>query len=126
MPCPPTRSTAKSWIVLSSWACAERTGRTLHQERGASIGGQTFRAVPGRPWRPLFDAKKLGLEQRLDKRRAVDGHERPVPAAAQVVDLACDQFLADAAFAFEEDCEISPGHTLDGAAKLLHRRRGAN
>ena len=50
----------------------------------------------------LLDAEQLGLEQRLDDRRAVDGDERPVAAPAQVVNLARDQFLAGAALPFDQ------------------------
>ena len=56
--------------------------------------------------RALLDAEELGLEQRLDERRAIDGDERTVPAPAQVVDLTGDELLADAALAFEQHGEI--------------------
>jgi hypothetical protein len=52
-------------------------------------------ANPGR--RAILDAEQLGLEQGFHDRRAVDGDERTVTAAAESMELPGDQLLAGAA-----------------------------
>ncbi len=54
----------------------------------------------GRPGEgALLVAEQLALQQRLGNRRAVDRQERPVGAAAVLVEGAGDQLLAGAALA---------------------------
>jgi hypothetical protein len=43
-------------------------------------------------------AKQFGLEQLVRQRRAVDVTEPPFAAGTQLMDRACDQLLAGAAF----------------------------
>ena len=85
--------------------------------------------------RAILDAEQLRLEQRIDQRRAVDGDERSVAAAAQVVDLARHELLADAGLAFQKDGEVRRGDVAgwfraDGPSPASSRstarpRRGA-
>ena len=70
--------------------------------------------------RPVFDAEELGLEQRLNERRAIDRHERSATARADLVNLPGDQLLADTAFAVYERDEVRDCHTLDALAHRLH------
>ena len=103
VPVPPTRSTARSWIARSSFACADerQIGHFVEKQR-AAVGVLELAAPAadaGR--RAVFDAEQLRLEQRFDERRAIDGDERTVPPAAQLVNLAGDQLLADTALPFQ-------------------------
>ena len=76
--------------------------------------------------RPLFDAKQLGLDQRLDERGAIDGDERTLPAAAELVNLARDQLLAGPALAFDQYREIRGRDPLDTFAQALHHQTRAD
>jgi hypothetical protein len=76
--------------------------------------------------RALFDPEELCLEQRLDHRRAVDGDEGAVPAAAQLVELPRHELLAGARLAFDEDREVGLRDTLDTIAQHLHHRGGSD
>src|SRR5439155_16253979 len=105
----------------------QRQIRHFVEEQRAAIGGLELAAAPadaGR--RPLFDAEELRLEQRLDKRRAVDGDKRTIPARAEVVNLTRHKLLSHSALAFEKDGEVSAGDPLDGAAQPVHRGRRSN
>ena len=97
------------------------------QEQRAAIGRLEL-ASPAADagGRAIFDAEQLGLEQRFDKRRAIDGDERAVAAPAQFVDLPCDELLADAAFAFEQHREVGDRHSLDRSAECGHDRGRSN
>ena len=113
-PWPPTRSTARSWIARSSLACAgQRQVGDLVEEQRAAVGVLELAApAPHAGGGAVLDAEQLGLEQRLDERGAVDRHERPGAARAQLVDLPGDQFLARAALALDEHGEVGGRHAL--------------
>src|SRR5688500_4760064 len=68
----------------------------------------------------FFDAEELGLEQRLNRRRAIHGNERPVPAAAQLVQLPGDELLAGAALTLDEDREVSNRDPLHALSEPVH------
>ena len=76
--------------------------------------------------RAFFDAEQLRLEERFDERRAVDGNKRSVATPADLVDLAGDQLLPYATFAFQEHREIGSGQPLDRRAQCLHDVGGSN
>src|SRR5438552_1307157 len=57
--------------------------------------------------RPFLDAEQLGLEQRLDQRRAVDGDKWPAAPAAELVNLSRDELLPRSRLAFERAVEIA-------------------
>ena len=74
-----------------------RQGEVGHlvQEQRAAIGVLELAAPPPHAGcGAILDAEQLGLEQRLDQRRAVDGDERAVPAPAARMNLPGHQFLA--------------------------------
>ena len=78
----------------------------LVEKQGSPVGLlelATTAADAGR--RALLDAEELGLDQRFNQRGAVDGHERPAATGAELVNLARDELLADAAFA-RERCTV--------------------
>ena len=90
------------------------------QEQRAAVGVLELAApAADAGGRAILDAEQLGLEQRFDKRGAIDGDERAVAAPAQFVDLARDQLLADAAFAFEQDREVGDRDALDRSRAAL-------
>ena len=97
-----------------------QVGHFVEEQRAAVGVLELAAAAADAGGRALFDAEQLGLEQRLDQRRAVDGDERPVAAPAQLVDLARDQLLADAALAFQQHREIGGRHSLDRSAECGH------
>ena len=89
--CPPTRSIVMSCSTRSSLACAagERSPTSSRKSVPAIRELELAATAPHAGRRALLDAEQLGLDQRLDQRRAVDGHERPaLPAAAHVQVLA--------------------------------------
>src|SRR5262245_15284459 len=78
----------------------ERQVRDLVEKQRAAVGVFELPAPAANArGRALLDAEQLRLEQRFDERRTVDRDERSMATAADVVDLASDQFLADARFA---------------------------
>src|SRR5205823_2555113 len=70
----------------------------------------------------LLMAKKLALQQRLGKSRAVQTDKRTVLARAGVVNGAGHQFLAHTAFAPDQDRRVGGGHARDLALDRLDRR----
>ena len=79
-----------------------REVRDLVEKQGTAI--RVLELAPPAPYagrRSIFDAEQFGLEQRLDQCRAVDRDEGAVPPAADVVNLARHQLLADARFPLE-------------------------
>src|SRR5438045_4901040 len=66
----------------------ERQVRDLVQEQRAALGMLELSEPPAHTGcRPFLDAEQLGLEQRLDERRAVDGDERSGTPPADFVNL---------------------------------------
>src|SRR5262249_22145533 len=65
-------------------------------------------------------AEELGLEQPLRDRGAVDLDEGPVTAHRCRVDSTCDEVLAHAAFAANENGRVSVGDALDYRADGPH------
>ena len=66
-------------------------------------------------------AEELTLEQRLGHRRAVEGHERPLPPRAPRVKGLRDELLARAALAGHENRRFGVGDARDEVAHLDHR-----
>ena len=94
------------------------------QEQRAGIGRLELAAPAADPGGgPVLDAEQLRLEQRFHERGAVDGDERTVPAAAQLVDLPGHELLAYARFAFEQHGEIRSRDALDRRSQRLHDGR---
>ena len=98
----------------------ERQVRHFVEEQRAHVGVLELAAAAAHAGRrAILDAEELGFEQRLDHRRAVDGHERSAAPAAQLVNLTRHQLLARAALAFDEHGEIGGGDALDALAQRL-------
>ena len=70
--------------------------------------------------------KQLRLEQVLRQGAAVDGHERMVLPIAVEMQPARDQFLAGAAFAYDQHCAVRVGHLVNKIINLLHLPAGAD
>ena len=101
----------------------ERQVGDLVEKQRAAVCAFELSAAPAHAGRrPVLDAEELGLEQRLDNRRAIDRHERPAPARADFVNLPRDQLLAGAALAVDERDEVRCRHSLDAIAHGLHDR----
>src|SRR5205085_11733373 len=93
----------------------------LVEEQRAAVGGLELSAAAANArGRAILDAEELRFEQRLDERRAIDGDERSIAPAAQVVNLPRDEFLADTAVPFQENREVGGRDALDRRAQLLH------
>ena len=83
--------------------------------------------------RAILDPEQLRFEQRLDDRRAVDGDERPLAPAAEVVNLPRHELLARARFALDQNREIAsrrasrcgraPGGSPGSSRSAAPRRR---
>ena len=116
----------------------QRQVRYFVEEQRAAVGRLELAASSADAGgRALLDAEQFGLEQCFDQRGAIDGDERAVAPPAQLVNLACDQFLADAALAFEENVKsvhatrsivarsrrIAPVDPIRGAAMSSPLRR---
>ena len=71
--------------------------------------------------RPLLVAEHLALDERLGQRPDVGGDERPVAAAAEVVDGPRDQLLARAALPLDQDGEVGVGDLADAGEDLADR-----
>ena len=76
--------------------------------------------------RPFLDAEQLGLEQRLDQRRAVDGDKWPAAPAADLVNLSRDELLPRSRLAFDQHSEVRHRDALDAATQHLHDAARAN
>ena len=95
----------------------------VEEERAA--GGQLELALAhfaGVGERPFFVPEQLALGQRFGNGRAVDGHERLVAAAAEVMDRLGDDLLAGAVFAQDQHGQIGLGHAPDDRAEGLDGR----
>ena len=75
---------------------------------------------------PFLVAEQLAFEQRLGDRRAVDGDERLIAAAAEVVDRLADDFLAGAVFAEDQHRQVGVGDAANRRAQRLDRRAVAD
>ena len=71
-------------------------------------------------------AEELAVEQGFGHAAAVDGNEIAVPARAQIVQAAGDQFLAGTGFAVDQDVGSAAGQAGQAVAQLLHTRRAAD
>ncbi|VVE04435.1 hypothetical protein PNO31109_02287 [Pandoraea nosoerga] len=104
------RRAKPQYLALLQHAQQARLQRHRHfadfvQENRAVVGRlekARLAAAPRAGERPFLVAEQLALEQGFRKRRAVDRHERIVPAPARVVNALREQFLAGAALAVHE------------------------
>jgi len=71
-------------------------------------------------------AEHLVAQQFLGKGPAVDGEQRPLVAAAALVDKAGHQLLAGPRFAGQHDIAVSGGHLPGRIQELFHLRVGAD
>ncbi len=101
----------------------ERQVGDFVEKQRAAVGALELAAASAHAGRrAVLDAEELGLEQRLDDRRAIDRHERPAPARADFVNLPRDQLFAGAALAVDERDEVRRCHALDAIAHRPHDR----
>jgi hypothetical protein len=101
----------------------QREVRYFVEEQRAAVGRlELASSAADTGGRAILDAEQLGLEQRFDERGAIDGDEGAVASPAQFVDLARDELLSDAAFAFEQHREVGDRHALDRSAERGHDR----
>ena len=96
----------------------------LVEEERAPVGrlDQSGLGPDGTRERALLVTEQLGLEQRLGKRRAIDGHERAGDAGAVRVDGASDQLLAGPRLAADEDVGVGPRRLLHQLERARHGR----
>jgi hypothetical protein len=89
-------------------------------EQGAPVGHLELALLVavGAGEAALHVAEEFGLEQRLGQPGAVDGHERPCGARAVGVHRTRHEFLADAAFARDEDLGVGSRRALDVRAQV--------
>ena len=92
----------------------------VHEHRAAIGLFQLARAVAVRAGEAAAHVtEQLRFEQRFGQRRAVDGDERNAIALAGRVNETRDHFLADAAFARDENLRVAARGILDLAAQRL-------
>ena len=84
-----------------------------------------MRCSVGAGERATHVAEQLGLEQRLDDRRAVDGDKRPAGTRSEPMQRPGDQFLAAPRLARDEHGGGIRGNLAYERQQLAHRRRGA-
>ena len=101
----------------------ERDLADLVEKQRAAVGQfEPADAVAQRAGEGALDvAEELALEQFARDRRAVDPDQRPVAAAARLVDGARDQFLAGAGFAGDQHAGVGRRHQFDLPQRLLDR-----
>ncbi|MNG14994.1 hypothetical protein D3C84_987910 [compost metagenome] len=73
-----------------------------------------------------FDAKQFGLDQVVGDGRAVEGDERTIASATQLVQLAGEHLLADAGFAADQHGGGGQGHPLQGLGRGVEGSAGTN
>src|SRR5207244_156110 len=97
----------------------------LVEQNGPAMGELELAELPrgGAGERAPLVAEELALEQLARQRRAVDGDERLGPARPRLVHVACDELLAGAALAFEEDRRSAAGHAGRDREHALQGRR---
>ncbi len=71
-------------------------------------------------------AEEFAFDDAFWQRAAVDGDERPVPAAAEAMQGCGDDFLAGAGFAFDEHVDVGVRDMAQGLLDALHGGRGAD
>ncbi len=99
-----------------------RQGRQFVEEQGAAVGllEAALAGLGGAGEGARLMPEQFGLDQTFGQRGAVHRHQRPRPAARQVVETLGDQFLAGAAFADHQHRTIERRGTaraLDGVEK---------
>lgn len=67
-----------------------------------------------------FMAEQLALEDGFRDRRAVQRHERPAGARAEVVQAARHLLLAAAGFAADQHVDVGPGQLQHLASQVIH------
>ena len=84
----------------------------LVQEQRAAVGAleSAEAALRGPRVGTALGAKQLGLDQVLGQRSTVQGHEGLTATWAKSMDGACEDVLADTAFAEEEDGGVRGRH----------------
>ena len=87
---------------------------------------QTLVVVGGAGECAFAVSEQFRFEQRLRYRGAVYGDEGRGGARAGAMDRACEQFLAGAARAVDEDACVGLGHQPRAAEHILHRRAGGD
>ena len=100
----------------------ERQFADFVEEQRAAVGFLEFAdaSVDGARERALLVAEQDAFDQVFRDRAAVDGDERLAGALAFALDGACDQFLADAALAFDENGDVRCGRALAERDDALH------
>lgn len=73
----------------------------------------------------FFMSEQMGFRDVLRNRTAIDGHERPAPARAHVVDESRDDVLAGAAFADHQHAHACRGDARYFQQQVLNRLRAA-
>ncbi len=103
--------------------CIQRNFADLVEKQRAAIGEfESPDAIAHRAGEGAADvAEEFAFEQFARDRRAIDPDQRPVAAAARLVDGARDQFLAGAGFAGDHHGCRRRRHQLDLAQRLLDR-----
>ena len=127
---PPTRSKARSSLITrSSFTCVLAIDLAdFVQENGAAVGllEPSDPAFVRAGERAAFVAEQFALEQLRRERRAMHRDEFGFVPAAQIVNRVSDQFLAGAAFAFDQDIRGRGRDLSDGVEHLAQRRRFAD
>jgi hypothetical protein len=100
-----------------------RLGDLVEEER-AAVGffEEALACLYGAGERATHVSKELAFEKRLGERRAVDRDERPLGAQGVGVDGPCDQFLAGAALAGDENRCVGGRDTNDASEDVANLR----
>ena len=100
----------------------------LIQKQRAAFGQLELAQAPvhGAGEGAFFMAEQLALQQLPRYGGAVDGDEGLVPARRIIMDCLCDQFLAGAALAQDQNGRGVVDHLADGLVDALHGGAGAD
>ena len=100
----------------------------LVEQDGAALGqGEVAGLVPlGAGEGAGLVAEQLGFEQGVGQGAAVDGHERPVTARAEVVQGAGEQLLAGAGLALDEHGGVAFGDLRQDGEQPTHQVTGTD
>ena len=126
---PPTRTSTFSSSTRSSFAWPPRLRSPISSRKQRAAGGQLELALPrlaGVGERALLVAEQFAFGQRLGNGRAIDRHERPVAAAAEIMDRLGHHLLAGAVFAQDQHGQVGVGHAADDRAQGLDGRAFAD
>jgi len=80
---------------------------------------------------PFAITEQFGIQQRFGEGRAIDRHERPLPARAQGMNVACQQFLAGPGLTADQHRYlrrrdlVQIGKQIPGLGILEHQCAGA-